>query len=184
MNRTFDYVIYFTKISALAFGILILPHFYFQYEDQRLFREIKEMDMNVFQMDRMNRNALTTEEKRALLSDGNVNLRHIELKTGDRYSLYEARRQCFRELCKIPVLEVSIYGPILNEIDITPCLLIDPETPSISMITWKGFLTIKDIKYQITLEEESGKVLSIQPVGKVDDVLNMQWERYLKEPQE
>ena len=182
MNRMFNYVLYITKIGILAFGILIFPYFYFQYEDRKLFHEIKEMDMTVFKMDRVENDALTLEEKLKLLADGNADLKHTELKTGDRYSLYEARRQSFRELCKIPVLEASLYGPLLNEIDITPYLLIDSETPSSSMLIWKGFLTIDDIKYQITLEEESGKLLFIQPIGKEDDVLKMQWEKYLKSP--
>lgn len=182
MNRTFDYVLYLAKAAVLALGILIFPYLYFQYQDRKLLSEIKEMDMNIFQMDKTENNMLTLDEKMKLLSDGNANLKHIELKTGDRFSLYEARRQCFRELSKIPVLEMSIYGPILREIDITPYLLIDPETPSISILIWKGSLTIKDIKYQITLEEESGKILFIQPVGEKDDILEMQWEKYLKNP--
>ncbi len=180
MSRMFNHVLYITKIAALAFGILIFPYFYFQYEDQKLFRETKEMDMEVFQIDRVENNALTLEEKLNLLADGNADLKLTQLKTGDRYSLYEARRQCFRELCKISVLEASIYGPILSEIEITPYLLIDSETPSSTMLIWKGIITIKDIKYQITLEEESCKLLFVQPIGKEDDVLKMQWENYLK----
>jgi hypothetical protein len=182
MNRTFNYVLYLAKVAVLAFAILIFPYLYFQYQDRKLLSEIKEMDMNVFQMDKLEKHTLTIEEKMKLLTDGNANLKHIELKTGDRFSLYEARRQCFRELSKIPVLEISIYGPILREIDITPYLLIDSETPSSSMLIWKGSLTIKDIKYQITLEEESGKILFIQPAGEKDDTLEMQWEKYLKNP--
>lgn len=182
MSRIFNNVLYITKIAALAFGILIFPYFYFQYEDRKLFRETKEMDMDVFQIDRVENNVLTLEEKLKLLADSNGDLKLTQLKTGDRYSLYEARRQCFRELCKIPVLEASLYGPILSEIEITPYLLIDPETPSSTMLIWKGVITIKDMKYQITLEEKSGKLLLIQPIGKEDDVLNMQWEKYLKNP--
>ncbi len=182
MSRVFNYVLYITKIAVLAFGILIFPKFYFQYQDRKLFSEIKEMDMNVFQMDRVVKDALTMEEKLMLITDSNADLKYIELKTGDKYSLYEARRQCFRELCKIPVLEADIYGPLLSEIEIAPYLFIDPETPSRSMLIWKGFLTIKDIKYQVTLEEESEKLLVIQPVGKEDDALKRQWEEYLKKP--
>ena len=79
-------------------------------------------------------------------------------------------------------MEITTYGAILREIDITPYLLIDSETPSSSMLIWKGSLTIKDIKYQITLEEESGKILFVQPVGEKDEILEMQWEKYLKNP--
>jgi len=173
MNRTFNYVLYLTRVTVLALAILIFPYLYFQYQDRKLLSETKEMDMNVFQMDKVENNTLTLEEKMMLLTDGNANLKLIELKTGDRFSLYEARRQCFRELSKIPVLEITIYGPYL---------LIDSETPSSSMLIWKGSLTIKDIKYQITMEEESGKILFVQPVGEKDEVLEMQWEKYLKNP--
>lgn len=182
MNRTSNYVLYLTRVTVLALVILIFPYLYFQYQDRKLLSETKEMDMNVFQMDKVENNTLTLEEKMKLLTDGNANLKLIELKTGDRYSLYEARRQCFRELSKIPVLEITTYGPILREIDITPYLLIDSETPSSSMLIWKGSLTIKDIKYQITLEEESGKILFVQPVGEKDETLEMQWGKYLKNP--
>ncbi len=175
MNRTSNYVLYLTRVTVLALAILIFPYLYFQYQDRKLLSETK-------QMDKIENNTLTLEEKMKLLTDGNANLKLIELKTGDRFSLYEARRQCFRELSKIPVLEITIYGPILREIDITPYLLIDSETPSSSMLIWKGSLTIKDIKYQITMEEESGKILFVQPVGEKDEVLEMQWEKYLKNP--
>ncbi len=182
MNRTSNYVLYLTRVTVLALAILIFPYLYFQYQERKLLSETKEMDMNVFQMDKIENNTLTLEEKMKLLTDGNANLKLIELKTGDRYSLYEARRQCFRELSKIPVLEITIYGPILREIDITPYLLIDSETPSYSMLIWKGSLTIKDIEYQITMEEESGKILFVQPVGEKNEILDMQWEKYLKNP--
>ncbi|ADL02882.1 hypothetical protein [Lacrimispora saccharolytica] len=182
MDRKFNYGLYITKITVFAFGILFFPYFYFQYQDRKLLSEISELEMNVFHMDRVETNSFTLEEKLMMITESNAELMHIELKTGDRYSLYEARRQCFRELCKIPVLEASIYGPILSEINITPYLFLDSETPSSSMLIWKGFLTIKDMKYQVALEEESGKLLLIQPVGKEDAALNIQWKEYLKKP--
>lgn len=64
MNRTFNYVLYLTKIAVSGLAILIFPYLYFQYQDRKLLSETKEMDMNVFQMDIIEKNTLTLEEKK------------------------------------------------------------------------------------------------------------------------
>lgn len=180
MSRAFNKVRYWTGTAIMALSILMFPYFYFQFQDRKLLGEEKEIQMKDIHLQRLDNKTLDLEEKVKMVTENIANLKKIDLKTGDRYSLYEARRQCFRELEKLPALEMNMYGPVLGEINITPELLIDPETPATSILIWKGSFAIKGVKYQIILEEESGKILFIQPEGESDDVLEAQWRKYLK----
>ncbi len=92
-------------------------------------------------------NDMKLSDKLAMLRVEAKDVEQVELKMGEKFSLYEARKQCFNEMCKIPVLEIDVYGPVREEINIAPKLFIDTETPSYTMIAWQLhiFVTVKSV---------------------------------------
>lgn len=136
----------------------------------------------------LNTVVMSIESKIALLEASESEVEQVSLKMGEVYSLYEARKQISQELCRISTLEMDIYGPVREEIDVQPMLMIDVEAPSNYMIVWVGTLVIKDITYRIALDEESGKIIELHGFfgnGAEYELLKVEieknWISYLKE---
>lgn len=125
---------------------------------------------------------LTIKNKLAILNS-DKDVERVALKTGDIYSLYEARKQCFTELSKIPSLKIDLYGPTYEEIKLQPYLLINAKTPSQTMLVWMGEVIIKEVSYHVVLDEGTGKIIKIEIQKSKDEAfetrLNMEWEQYL-----
>lgn len=125
---------------------------------------------------------LSIEDKIAILNS-DKDVERVALKTGDIYSLYEARKQCFTELSKIPSLKIDLYGPTYEEIKLQPYLLINAKTPSQTMLVWIGEVMIKEVSYHVVLDEGTGKIIKIEIQKSKDEAfetrLNMEWEQYL-----
>ncbi|MDF2803075.1 MAG: hypothetical protein K0S61_2978 [Anaerocolumna sp.] len=94
----------------------------------------------------------------------------------------EAIKISFKELSKISMLKMDIYGPSNRGIKVVPYMIIDSETPVYSLIVWQGTLEINKIIYDIILDEESGKIiqLKVSDTNQTDlqDKLNEEWKRY------
>ena len=85
------------------------------------------------------------------------------------------------------MLQMDTYGPIRDEIDITPTLFINTSTPSHTMIAWTGLVTVKDVTYNIALDEKSEKLILLKVVNvdaaqekELQEALNIEWKNYLK----
>ncbi|SHO42968.1 hypothetical protein [Anaerocolumna xylanovorans] len=165
--------------------ITVVPYIYFQLQEGHLLGMKPEIPVDTVEIQKSNAEQLNLEQRRDMIRTGEADVERISLKTGNAYSLYEARKQCYRELCKIPALKMDIDGPVQREIDISPQLLVNAKVPSYSMIIWSGSLEIKDIPYKIVLDEDSGKLLSIQIADenikeyeKLQEVFEKELEEY------
>lgn len=172
-------------VIAVTGIIIFVPYIYFQLQEEHLLGVKPEIQVDKVEVQKNNTEQLSLEQRRDMIRAGEADVESISLKMGDRYSLYEARKQCYRELCKIPVLKMDIYGPAQREIDISPQLLVNAKIPSYSMIIWSGSLKINNILYKIVLDEGSGKLLSIQMADenagehkKLKEAFEKEWEEY------
>lgn len=174
-------------IIVVAGVIIVSPSLYFQLQEKELLNREKELPIEVLKLEKNKQEELNLEQRREMVYKEEKDVEMISLKTGDRYSLYEARRQCYRELRKIPVLKMDLYGPVQKEIDISPVLMVDAKIPAYSLIIWRGSLTIKDVRYEVVLDEESGKLLGIHGTDeaaagdgevKLQETLEKEWEKY------
>lgn len=142
-------------------------------------KEMKILAVNVKKDESLN---LSIEEKIAIINS-DKDVERVALKTGDIYSLYEARKQCFTELRNIPSLKIDLYGPTYDGIKLQPYLLINADTPSETMLVWIGEVMIKEVSYHVVLDEGTGKIIKIEiPKSKDEDFknkLNQEWETYL-----
>lgn len=169
-------------VIAIAGTVATSPYLYFEYQERELLNTVKETPIEVLKLEYNNQEELNMEQRREMINKENKDIEKISLKTGDVYSLYEARKQCYRELRKIPILQMDLYGPLQKEIEISPQLMVDSKIPAYSMIIWSGSLTIKDVLYEVVLDEESGKLLRIQAANKqLQRSLQNEWKIYFYE---
>ncbi|MFT4143448.1 MAG: hypothetical protein QM644_03250 [Mobilitalea sp.] len=182
-----SYIRIIVGLVMTFFMIFIMPYLIFLVQDAKLIDKIKHIKINPISVSSKDNSELELEDKLNLIEGDTNEVERVELKMGEVYSLYEARKQCFDELCKIPILQMDTYGPIRDEIDITPILFINTGTPSHTMIAWTGSVTIKDVTYNIALDEKSEKLILLQVV-KVDtarreelqDAIDRDWKNYLE----
>lgn len=172
-------------VFIISILIIVLPTIYFKIQEKQLLNIKNEISIDVVTIEKTKSGLLDMYKRLEMIHSQNNAIESITLKTGDKYSLYEARKQCYKELCKIPVLEMDIYGPAQRDINIIPKLIIDSVTPAYSIIIWSGTLEINEINYNIILDEESGKLLYIQreypsqwESAILDEKLKEQWEKY------
>lgn len=171
------------------FMVFIMPYLIFLIQDAKLIDKIKHIKLTPISVRSEDNNDLELKDKLNLIEGGTNEIERVALKMGEVYSLYEARKQCFDELCKIPVLQMDTNGPIRDEIDINPTLFINTETPSHTMIAWTGSVTIKDVLYNIALDEKSEKLILLQVVNgdaalrnELQADIEKDWKNYLKQP--
>lgn len=144
----------------------------------------KDKEMNIFAVNVKKDESfdLSIEEKIEIINS-DKDVERVALKTGDIYSLYEARKQCFTELRKITSLKIDIYGPSYDEIKLQPYLLINAETPSETMLVWIGEVMIKEVSYHVVLDEGTGKIIKIEILKSKNEnlknKLSQEWETYL-----
>ncbi|MDF2511079.1 MAG: hypothetical protein K0S04_945 [Herbinix sp.] len=163
MKWGWRYLLYGAVIAGMLLLVVIIPELYFNILDRKIINVETQLPIEVMNMNNTEPEInLSLQDKIDMLKDSSGNIDRIDLKMGNTFSLYEARKQCFKELCKIPVLKMDLYGPSKDEIDISPILYIDTRTPSYAVVVWSGTVTIKGITFQIALEEENGKLIQFQ----------------------
>jgi hypothetical protein len=156
-------LLYGSVIVAMLLLVVVIPEMYFAILDRKIINVETQLPVEVMSMNHMGSEIdLSLQGEIDMLNDSSGNIDRINLKMGNTFSLYEARKQCFKELCKIPILEMDLYGPSKDEIDINPKLYIDTRTPSYAVVVWTGTVTIKGITFLIALEEENGKIIQLQ----------------------
>lgn len=171
---------------ALLFALItvITPRIFFKIQDGEIIGNEKKKNVVMADKELYNQEEYEIEEKMNMLSDDS-NMEYVLLDTGSSFSLYEARLQCFRELSKIPSLRMDLYGPIKEDIDIKPYLMIPVKVPSQTSILWKGELEIDKVIYKIVLDEDSGKIIALDSDTFSNAELNKkileEWKEYLKE---
>ena len=171
---------------ALLFALItvITPRIFFTIQDGEIIGNEKKKNVVMADKELYNQEEYGIEEKMNMLSDDS-NMEYVLLDTGSSFSLYEARLQCFRELSKIPSLRMDLYGPIKEDIDIKPYLMIPVKVPSQTSILWKGELEIDKVIYKIVLDEDSGKIIALDSDTFSNAELNKkileEWKEYLKE---
>ena len=111
-------------------------------------------------------------------------VRMVELKMGKEFSLYEARKECQEQLRELPVLKMDLYGPVREDIHVRPVLYIDIDTPAYTMVVWTGEIEIEGAAYEIKLEEESRRLLSVTCIdgdqsGDIARDLEVEWNKYI-----
>ncbi len=167
----------------LVLIMMIIPPSFFKLKDNNIIDKEVKLEIEPVDVKDANILSMTMKEKTDMVNIAE-DIESVQLETGDIYSLYEARLQSFRELCKIPSLEMDLYGPVKDDIKILPLLMIDANTPSKKMIVWKGELTIKKTEYNIILDEESGKIIKIESSewesSELFDKVIKEWEKYMK----
>lgn len=166
----------------LVLVILLIPPSFFRINDNHLVDKSKKVKIEPVDVQGANILSMTIKEKADMVNK-EENIESVQLDTGDIYSLYEARQQSFKELCKIPSLEMDLYGPLKEDIEIQPFLMIDAKTPSRKMIVWIGSFDVKDAKYNIILDEETGKIINIESSvlerNELMEVVKEEWEKYI-----
>lgn len=171
---------------ALLFALItvITPRIFFKIQDGEIIGNEKKKNVVMADKELYNQEEYGIEEKMNMLSDDS-NMEYVLLDTGSSFSLYEARLQCFRELSKIPSLRMDLYGPIKEDIDIKPYLMIPVKVPSQTSILWKGELEIDKVIYKIVLDEDSGKIIALDSDTFSNAELNKkileEWKEYMKE---
>lgn len=166
----------------LVLVILLIPPSFFRINDNQVVDKGKKVKIEPVDVQGANILSMTIKEKVDMVNK-EENIESVKLETGDVYSLYEARQQSFKELCKIPSLEMDIYGPLREDIGIQPFLMIDAKTPSRKMIVWIGSFTVKDAEYDIILDEETGKIIKIESSvlesNELIDTVKEEWKKYI-----
>ena len=188
MKWEWRYLLYGSVILGMLVLVVLIPEVYFNILDKKIINVESQLPIEVINVN--STEAATTmslQEEIALFQDTSGNVDRIDLKMGNTFSLYEARKQCFKELCKISSLEMDLYGPGKDEIDINPKLFIDTRTPSYAVVIWTGTVTIRDITFQIALEEGSGRLIQFQYYngnqGDMSQMINQykeDWKTYLE----
>lgn len=167
----------------LVLIMMLIPPSFFKIKDNNIIDKGVKVEIEPVNVQGADIFSMTIKEKTDMVNK-EEDIESVQLETGDNYSLYEARLQSFRELCKIPSLEMDVYGPLKDDIKIQPLLMIDANTPSKKMIVWKGELTIKKTAYNIILDEESGKIIKIESSewesSELFDKVIKEWEKYMK----
>ena len=161
--------------------ILFISHMYFYIQDIKMFDKEKEISISGVNVKENQTLDLSIEDKIAIINS-DKDVERVALKTGDIYSLYEARKQCFTELSKIPSLKIDLYGPTYEEIKLKPYLLINAKTPSQTMLVWIGEVIIQEVSYHVVLDEGSGKInIEIQKSKDEEfkSKLDLEWKHYL-----
>lgn len=187
INRR-NYVRFGVSLFMILFTIFLLPYLFFLLQDGKIINKVRQINFTpVTVSEAGNDSNMALSDKLAMIEADAKDVEQVDLKMGENFSLYEARKQCFKELCKIPILEMDIYGPVKDEINIIPKLFINTGTPSYTMIAWVGTVTIKDITYWVALDEASRKLISLQVAeGKEEQMKEMQeqleneWKEYLQ----
>lgn len=188
MKGRWNYVCFGVSLVLILLMIIILPYLFFLFQDAKIINKVKQINITpVIVSDVRNDSEMNLSNKLAMIEAEDKNVKQVDLKMGENFSLYEARKQCFEELCKIPVLEMDIYGPVKDEINITPKLFIDTENPSYTMIAWIGTVTIEDITYWVVLDEASKKLISLkanegseEQSKEKQEQLENDWKEYLQ----
>jgi len=169
----------------IAIFMLVIPQIFYWQQVKEIINNIQivESGLNSTSFHGAQSN-MSLNEKIDMLEQIKKSVVTVTLETGNLFSLYEARKSCFNEMCKIPMIEMDIYGPVKDEINIEPVLYINGESPSQTMIVWRGSVLVNHITYSIILEEESGKILEIKAEElEIDsqELLLEQWKVYLNE---
>lgn len=163
--------------------LMLFSSLFFYLQDKQMLEKEKTIEIAGVDVKDSDLLLMTIDEKINMLNPDR-NTESVKLKTGDIYSLYEARKQCFKELSKIPSLEIELYGPIYEEIDVRPYLIINSEIPSQTMLVWMGQLKIKDVSYYVVLDEESGKLIKLESDewnnNEFKKTVLKEWKNYLK----
>ena len=184
MRRILRYFVGSTIALLFALITVITPRIFFKIQDGEIIGNEKKKNVVMADKELYNQEEYGIEEKMNMLSDDS-NMEYVLLDTGSSFSLYEARLQCFRELSKIPSLRMDLYGPIKEDIDIKPYLMIPVKVPSQTSILWKGELEIDKVIYKIVLDEDSGKIIALDSDTFSNAELNKkileEWKEYLKE---
>lgn len=183
MRRILHYFIGSAIALLLALITVITPRIFFRIQDGEIIGNEKKKNVVMDDKELYNQEEYGIEEKMNMLSDDS-NMEYVLLDTGSSFSLYEARLQCFRELSKIPSLKMDLYGPVKEDIDIKPYLMIPVKVPSQTFVLWKGELEIDKVIYKIVLDEDSGKIISLDSDtfsnAKLNKKILEEWKEYLK----
>lgn len=183
MRRILHYFIGSAIALLLALITVITPRIFFRIQDGEIIGSEKKKNVVMDDKELYNQEEYGIEEKMNMLSDDS-NMEYVLLDTGSSFSLYEARLQCFRELSKIPSLKMDLYGPVKEDIDIKPYLMIPVKVPSQTFVLWKGELEIDKVIYKIVLDEDSGKIISLDSDtfsnAKLNKKILEEWKEYLK----
>lgn len=177
-----------TTVILIAMIIIIFPSIYFRIQENQYINVKKKTSIEEINITKSKSSMLDMSKRIEMIQPDNNEVQHLSLKTGDKYSLFEARNQCFRELSKIPVLKIDVYGPTLNQINIVPEIVIDPLTPAYFLLVWRGTLEIDGILYEVILDEDSEMILQIKVAEhfksshtSLQKKLTHQWEKYFFE---
>lgn len=174
-------------VIGLVLVLLFFPNGYFYLKDCKFVGKENSISVEPVNMQTFAVGQVSLEEKIQMIHS-TQQVTSIELEAGELYSLHEARMQSYRELCEIPMLNMSISGPLKDDIKIKPYLVINPQEPSMTMIVWEGRLAINEVLYEIVLEEESGKLLKIEAMNLPDskqgnqfgEKLQEEWKEYIQ----
>ena len=180
-------LLYGSVMIGMLLLVVVIPQLYFNILDRKIINVETQLPIEVINVNNAEPEIkLSLQDEIDMLNDSSGYIDRIDLKMGNTFSLYEARKQCYKELCKISVLEMDLYGPNMDEIEINPKLYIDTRTPSYAAVIWTGTVTIKGITFQIALEEENGKVIQLQyydghlsNVGQTKVQYEEAWKAYL-----
>ncbi len=183
MKRNIKFFFSIASVTLLAAFIIAFPNVLFRLQELQLLNIIKEVPIKAVEINKNEAGQLNLDTRLEMIQADNLNIEKLTLKTGDKYSLYEARKQCYDELRKISMLQMDQYGPIIKEIKVVPYMIIDSVTPAYSFIIWQGQVEIKKIVYNIILDEESGKIIHIDLLDSKDSQMqqkiNEALEKYL-----
>lgn len=182
MRRIFRYFIGSSIALLFALIAVITPRIFFRIQDGEIIGKEKKKSV-VLEKNSYSKEDYGVDEKIDMLNDIS-SIEYVLLDAGSTFSLYEARLQCFRELCKIPSLKMDVHGPVKEDIDIKPYLMINIKVPSQTCILWKGELIIDKVIYTIVMDEESGKIIKLDSDSfsntKTNKKILEEWKEYLK----
>lgn len=185
MKRAVRYMFMGAGAVLMIFAITFIPYLAALLQDQNLInKQISLPEAPLAITTEAKDTGMSLADKVNMVNTPGEGVRMVELKMGKEFSLYEARKECQEQLGKLPRLKTDLYGPVREEINIRPILYIDIDTPAYTMVVWTGEVQIKGAAYQIKLEEESRKLLSVTCIdgeqsGNIAKDLEEEWNKYI-----
>jgi hypothetical protein len=185
MKRAVKYIFMGAGAMLMIFAITFIPYLAALLQDRNLInKQVSLPEAPLAITTEAKDTGMTLPDKISMAKAPGEGVRLVELKMGREFSLYEARKECQEQLGMLPLLKMDLYGPVREDIHIRPVLYIDIDTPAYTMVVWIGEIQIEGATYEIKLEEESRRLLSVTCIdgdqsGDIARDLEVEWNKYI-----
>lgn len=90
MKRKMSLLINLVTVSIIAASIVVLPNVIFRIQERQLMNIKMEVPIEAIEINKNDAGQLDINSRLEMIQADNMNIEKLTLKTGDKYSLYEA----------------------------------------------------------------------------------------------